>query len=1032
MERTKTNRALHALTLILLSALFYCCADEHDGFNVPTGGAEKTVTFSVKVPGNSTPKNYALETADENEVKQIAVLLFTDGKYIYQPIYNNTITSTGDGTAKTFTLKVPKGTYDMVILANANASLKSVISNIQEGNSKSSVLEKITLTNTEKWNTDTNSGTYVPIPMWAEIRDITVTDGMNAVSASLLRMVAKIDVNLGPDAQKKFSLTSVRLYNYNTKGLIAPNTETDKDGNVTAKISVLGEPTKGPLLYTGDDIQKDKTTSKGISCANEIYTFEAKAGTAENLGNNTCLVIGGLYDNDKTETFYRVDFANTDAAAATYLALLRNYQYKVNIQEITGQGLATEDLAFASRPVNIKASILKWDDGKFTQFAVDGQYMIGLSQGEFIFSREERDDNSGDNTLSVITDTPGGWSLQITDTEGKELPDDNKWLTTNVTESTNPKTGDDIKLRLKPNETGSSRTAIVHVKAGRLDYKVKVTQLNTLNIGIHIIAGDKEVSSLTFVSTEQECIDKKQPAAQSFAVRWAPTSSSVSSFTTNPSGTDKAFAFDTKSGNKDLSKEVTLTASPTGYTIQPQLIAPGTIANDPFYTRSSIVLYTVSDGITSAYKALTLKQSVYNAKPVVANTYLMDGGTKTFGVRSNCRFVAKIVENPSNVIVSGLSYKGDVPTIEGDGVPVSFKLVDDLTNPTLYQKFVKIEISSPDNLFNTKTIELNCVSGLIQDESNTYIVKPNGTGLLIPVARANKSDLGPNQIGANDAFTAELVWTDNSKGVASDSNIKIVKAAGKGDTGYVLVLPGSAQGNAVVAAKVGGNIIWSWHIWVSKEEPTAIGIFMDRSLGALGTTPGSADAVGLNYQWGRKDPLPKIFTVGDKGKSQAIYDSNGKSISFAITEPQSLKDVISHPLYHPIAKVNVTTDWCSTSNNLFWNPDKKTIYDPCPKGWRIAKTKTLNGEDGYQANWDKDGVMIQKQGGWYAGSGWYESDAKIGNTPHGAACVWSSSYAPKEDRKMAFYFSVTMNGGGIGVENPMYRSTAMQVRCINK
>ncbi len=1024
MKRTKTKRALQALTLVLLSALLYCCTDEQS-FSGPGNGDERTVLFSVKVPGASTPRaTRALSTNDESAVKQIAVLLFDEnGKYTYHPIYSSNISDGTDGK-KTFTIRVPEGTFNMVILANANASLNKIIGDATEGTPKADLLKKLTVTNTSKWNTDSQKDNYMPIPMWGEIPTITVNSSTKNIETSLLRMVSKIDVSLATDeAADHLDMTSIRLYNYSTTGQIVPNAENwNAQQTIVTAPSLTGTPVKGPLLYENNEITKDK--NKGVSCLNEIYTFEAAAGASDKLETNTCLIIGGTYKGDSQPTYYRVDIANTTdkGTTATYLALLRNHQYKVNIQDVKGPGASTPEQALKERPNNITASVIEWNDAKFTQFIFDGQYMLGLSQGEFIFSREERDDNSGDNTLSVITDHPDGWSLKITDTEGKELPDNNKWLTTNVTESTNPKTGDDIKLRLKPNETGSSRTAIVHVKAGRLDYKVKVTQLNTLNIGIHIIAGDKDVSSLTFVSTEQECRDKKQPAAQSFAVRWAPTTSSVSSFTTSPSGTDKAFAFDTGTGHTDLSKVATLTASPTGYTIQPQIIAPGTIDNDPFYTRTSIVLYTVSDGITSAYKALTLKQSVYNAKPVFANTYLMDGGTKTFGVRSNCRFEAKIVDNPSGVIVSGLSYKGDVPTTEGDGVPVSFKLVDDLTNPTLYQKIVKIEISSPDNLFITKTIELNCVSGLIQEESNTYIVKPNGTGLLIPVSLANKSDL-KNQIGDDDAFTAELVWTDNSKGIASDSNIKIVKAAGKGVSGYVLVLPGSAPGNAVVAAKVGGNIIWSWHIWVSKEEPTAIGGIMDRNIGALGTTPGSTDAVGLNYQWGRKDPFQKIIKVGAKTQSQAIYNSTGNPISFNMPEANTLEYATRHPLDYLKGNKASQFDWCSKSSDNYWSPNKKTIYDPCPKGWHIPKAGAWKSET-FTTDYTNDGTMMPAKGGWYPGSGWY-ANGTIANTPSGGAYAWFSTTSSKD----ALYFSLSISGNSIGYENAIYRATAMPVRC---
>ncbi len=86
-----------------------------------------------------------------------------------------------------------------------------------------------------------------------------------------------------------------------------------------------------------------------------------------------------------------------------------------------------------------------------------------------------------------------------------------------------------------------------------------------------------------------------------------------------------------------------------------------------------------------------------------------------------------------------------------------------------------------------------------------------------------------------------------------------------------------AAGNAVICAMDdSGNIVWSWHIWVTPDyelgqgdftamanEKCETAVFMDRNLGALsnGTDAGytalqnAQAACGLLYQWGRKDPL---------------------------------------------------------------------------------------------------------------------------------------------------------------------------------
>ena len=89
-KRIKIKRALHGLALLLLSTLLYCCVDEQS-FNDSGKGDEKSVVFSVKVPGNSTPKTRAVSSNEANVIKQIAVLLFKDGKYTHHPIYSNIV-----------------------------------------------------------------------------------------------------------------------------------------------------------------------------------------------------------------------------------------------------------------------------------------------------------------------------------------------------------------------------------------------------------------------------------------------------------------------------------------------------------------------------------------------------------------------------------------------------------------------------------------------------------------------------------------------------------------------------------------------------------------------------------------------------------------------------------------------------------------------------------------------------------------------------------------------------------------------------
>lgn len=939
----KKNKLLYLFSLLLLG-MFYCCTDDRERYDTPVFGKEKMVTFSVRVPG--APKTYALTEGEENEVRSIAILLFdnTSGNYEYQPIYSNDITTDpGDSRNKTFTVKVPEGTYDMVLLANANTSLGTALGGIAVGDAKAAVLDKLKQNNAGKWDTNSASGSYIPIPMWGEIQGIAVSSSMPAnVPVQMVRMLAKIDVALMAAAKGKFSLESVRLYNYNDQGYIAPDVSTWNYATniatapfVPATASKPATPATSPLIYDGAAITPDPAApGRGLSCLNEIYTFEAAMGSDATLLDNTCLVVGGTYTGDGQPTYYRIDLANTSGSTATYLPVLRNHNYKVNIADVTGTGFNNPEDAFKSRPVNIQASIINWNDATITDVVFDGQYMLGVSQGEFTFSREARTASDDDNILSVTTDYPSGWTVEkIIDDADNPV----SWV------SVNPNSGatgvvTDTRLEIDENNDAAARTAYIHLSAGRLTYIVKVEQTALANIGISVRdAANNAISVMEFVSTLQEVNAGTAPASQQFKLSWAPATSDL--FYTSTT-TSNLFDF---SGAGDIIPANGSLSDPTGtqtYTVAPNVITPADIASDPFYERSSIYLYTVSNGVANATKSLILKQYAYNMVPVVESVYLMDGTQKSFGVRSNSPFTVDIKTNPNNV-VSNVSTSGN-PSTSASGTPVFFDVVDDLTSPSIFQEDIVLTIKSPTGLFPDTDVALNCASGLIQPESNSYMLQPDGIGILIPVSRANASMLG-TQLGTTEAFTADLVWTDNSNRIAANSNIKMIMAVGSGDTGYVLVMPGSAEGNALVAIKnASDQILWSWHIWVSSYNPYDVNgnpvgvgvgnIWMDRNLGALDNTQGQVNTKGLLYQWGRKDPFSGSTTTNGNVKP-TLYNKTG---TLMFTEKPL---VTNNDLSNAVA--NPTTFYTNGSGTIAggqWDDASKSIYDPCPRGWRVPKS----------------------------------------------------------------------------------------------
>lgn len=247
----------------------------------------------------------------------------------------------------------------------------------------------------------------------------------------------------------------------------------------------------------------------------------------------------------------------------------------------------------------------------------------------------------------------------------------------------------------------------------------------------------------------------------------------------------------------------------------------------------------------------------------------------------------------------------------------------------------------------------------IQPEANSYMVAPGGEAILIPVSRANKAADASHNLGADatglggvtaDNYTVELVWSD--KPVGAGGVIAEMRPAGE----YVYVKSGVA-GNAVICIKVDGDIKWSWHIWVteavSSKKDTETGLtWMDRNLGAAGTGWDADGKNGLYYQWGRKDAFP-----GSDGtnNNQTYYTGNsmsGTSAALPTGSYSELPELVANPLnfatnnFDYYGSLNV-----EGGDNKSWsgNAGEKTIYDPCPAGWKIPPVQ-VNGTSIWGSN----------------------------------------------------------------------------------
>ena len=177
------------------------------------------------------------------------------------------------------------------------------------------------------------------------------------------------------------------------------------------------------------------------------------------------------------------------------------------------------------------------------------------------------------------------------------------------------------------------------------------------------------------------------------------------------------------------------------------------------------------------------------------------------------------------------------------------------------------------------------------------------------------------------------------------------------------------KGNARIAAyDAAGNIIWSWHIWVT-DRPVNEGysngyVAMDRNLGATYSPFGDdsfnndnvAAGYGFYYQWGRKDPFfqPAWHSGGDLYSTQAWFEKTDSGWTMHksnnITARGSIPDSVEDPLSFFSSDENAWQTTYPTGNgaiNDLWgyvgiigemgNSFAKTMWDPCPPGYRVMQ-----------------------------------------------------------------------------------------------
>ena len=346
--------------------------------------------------------------------------------------------------------------------------------------------------------------------------------------------------------------------------------------------------------------------------------------------------------------------------------------------------------------------------------------------------------------------------------------------------------------------------------------------------------------------------------------------------------------------------------------------------------------------------------------------------------------------------------------------------------------------------------------------ANCYVISESGT-YKFKTVKGNSSTV------VGDVASCSILWETFGTNITPELNELIAAICYK--DGYIAFETGSVfkEGNAVIAARdANRNVLWSWHIWLTDQPAEHVyynnaGTMMDRNLGATSATPGDVGALGLLYQWGRKDPFLGFSSV-HKDSQQEIAASTITWPDPATIDPwepaetDAIYGTIEYSIANPTTFIrrnsatNESNDWYYTANptdNTRWTTREfnKSIYDPCPYGWMVPAKNAYRNSDWWNNMLSSgSGVMTVGVGATckdsngnetnYPFSGrWRRTTADTHIAHAGTHCyLWTSTESSglNKDYKGTWHIRVRNNNGSLsrGEETNQPRRWGANVRCV--
>ena len=285
--------------------------------------------------------------------------------------------------------------------------------------------------------------------------------------------------------------------------------------------------------------------------------------------------------------------------------------------------------------------------------------------------------------------------------------------------------------------------------------------------------------------------------------------------------------------------------------------------------------------------------------------------------------------------------------------------------------------------------------------SNAYETTATGTYVLQHFKDHNDQNISDPWIEKSNAANAgidgaKIVWADE-KDLVHLSASPIKQDGGNAYLDFEVKQADIKSGNAVVAVTKNGTVVWSWHLWFAPKSvltpipvtnhqnviynfttetlgwkptkwegtlyntPRTVKVRVEQTIANNGTkqisdititqNPGAVrTGIATLYQFGRKDALPGTDTFYPTNSYSFDNTPGGRSLGYAIQHPENMFTNAGSGPY--------SSDWCNATYYNLWSADNttvgwndnavvKTVYDPCPAGFKMPASNAFTGFTSY-------------------------------------------------------------------------------------